>query len=162
MKVWLIYKKIPCLRPILYGFTDKKKILKLFEKQYNMNRFSIVNHDISKEEWYKLNQQHGNCILRVRGLTTLDSFHNECTVDVVMPEYDDLQLIIESDRILDYIYEPLKTIRDYSHLIQPEILNSLGILWSKKVNWKDIKVDQLALYILMNENYMKGGESLVD
>lgn len=159
MKIWMIYKKIPCLLPMLYGFTDKKKIVKLFKEQYNRERFSIIEHEVTKEEWYKINSDQGNRILRVRGLKTSDPFGNISTIDIVMTEYDDMQLMIESDNILDYISKSLNTIQCYAHLLKNDILNQLGILWSKEIDWKEIEVDQLSLYILMNEDYLKGSNN---
>ena len=158
MKVWMVYKKIPCLSPMLYGFTNEKEIIKLFKKQYNLSRFNIIEHDIDKKIWYQLNTKYPNNIMRVRGLKTLNSQNHASTVDIVMTERDDMQLFLESDKILDYLASPVKTIRDYSHLLRSSVLNSVGILWSRKIDWKDIKVDMLSLYILMNEDYMVGNE----
>ena len=155
----MVYQVIPNLSPILYGFTDDKKIINLFKEQRNMKRYIIIDHEVTKDEWYKINQSNSRSIMRTRRIKTSSSHNVISSIDIIMTESEDLQLVLESDNIMEYIERPLKDIRNLRGTFNEEIINALGILWSQKIEWKDIEVDQLELFILMHEDYMKGGNN---
>lgn len=98
MKFWMLYKKIPNLRPIFYAYTEDKDLLKRFKKERKQKYFAIVEHELDYSEFKQFQDEKYKYRLIVGRFR---SRHRIGTIDVelIVPETELLEVYLRTEDI---------------------------------------------------------------
>lgn len=135
MKLYRIYyvldeDEVPLPEPLLYGLTNKKSIIKLFEKQRSSKFYTIKVSEMSDKEAFVIMD---NCKSQ---LLTTTKFHSKYSnIDIVCTRQEEADIVLHSQDIV------MKEIR--KHMMNPNLF--------KKSLLSDMKeLDYLYFYKFFN------------
>lgn len=103
-------KKIPLkcyskTRSVLFAYTDKKSLAKLFLKFHKKKAFIIIKKNISRDMVNELTKYYQNSIIRKTQLTTKDSNYNIVNITIALTENEYIMAENICYSSIDYIYK---------------------------------------------------------
>lgn len=111
-KYWLIYIKSTDINIDLelYAYTDKKSYMKQFKMERNMNKFVIIEKNLSKEEVHRLTVDYNTLyLLQLKGRTRLNSKNYIGNFSIVVTKEERLNVVnVCSDVILSKIWATIE------------------------------------------------------
>lgn len=168
--IYFIYKRGDELHPYLYAIALKKKLMEQFLHERKKNIFSVVEKNLSNEEINGIKTKYQKYILRRRGFETSSSssFTGYDTIYLVTTEYEEMDVFVNSDKVLANIsrytleetrYMKKDIIKALHKLHYFEIqkwgqTNELGISdyfmsGIHEMNFNDYKVDNFGIFMFL-------------
>lgn len=182
MLVYLIYKKPENSEPSLYAFTDKKYLKESFCEEREMSLFSVVDREVSKEEYKHLSRSLHSYILGRRGFETNSSssvlVSKKTHVYITATETEEMDVFIKSDVVMyemakhtdlivkyfkDDIIKALNTIHYFEiyKFANPDDMDYFieGVSpYTIDAGNSNFKADMLSVFLYLYGNTMKKGK----
>ena len=100
MTIYFIYFK-GSEEPYLYAITDKKKLLKKFKIQRNMDKFHVSEHEMDRDGFLEVCKNHSMYFLCERGIYTSSICNDRYVqgfIDLVITSKEDMEIVQSEDK----------------------------------------------------------------
>lgn len=181
MSVYFVYKRSKSkegeslIRPILYGYTDSKKIIKRFKHERDMSQFTIVEKDLDKDDILLFEKDNRYQYITLRKYITYrkdDLGYIKDYIEIASTEYEEEQTYVWTDLALleagkytkypDYIFNKdiIKALRhlEYNTIGDYHNSNGLDIMYPPvtvgKKTLHNINVDMFYVFMFLFGNTM--------
>jgi hypothetical protein len=130
MKIYMFFRIVKGLTPILYAFTNDKEYYDAFKNERDMNKFIIQKKEIKDDDYDKFADKYKGCVLGRRGYLTKppssDYLGKRYHLKIVSTWDEEMTSYMQSESVYHFLSKYTDPIASYFNKDLLKALNTLG------------------------------------